>query len=96
MRITNEHITRLIGARVERVLGPGKEARAESVNGARGDGLIFLSARCEEVRAGMAAARAATGSDDARLAALQVKVARGQYRPPAEGVAESMLRDMGK
>jgi anti-sigma28 factor (negative regulator of flagellin synthesis) len=95
MRISNEHISRLIGARVERVFGPGKQTPADGVIGTSADGAVF-STRSEDVRAGMAAARAATSSDEARLAALQAQVRSGQYRPPAEAVAESVLRDLGK
>ena len=95
MRIANEHISRLIGAQVERVSSPSKQTATGGVEGTRADGAVF-SARSDEVRAGIEAARIATTSDNARLAELQTRVRSGQYRPPAEAVAESILRDMGR
>ncbi|HUU55678.1 MAG TPA: flagellar biosynthesis anti-sigma factor FlgM [Armatimonadota bacterium] len=91
MKITNEHVGRLLEARLERThradkARPGGEAE-------RPDRAVF-SARSEEVRVGMAAARGGGQSDEGRLARLASQVRAGEYRVSAQVVAEALLRDL--
>ena len=89
MKITNEHVGRLLEARLERVQRPPKAAWGAGVP----DRALF-SSRSEEVRVGMEVARAASQFDGPRLARLAGQVRSGGYRVSARAVAEAMLRDV--
>lgn len=91
MKITNEHVGRLLEARLERIQRPQKAAPGASAGGP--DRALF-SSRSEEVRIGMEAARAAGQWDGPRLARLAGQVRSGGYRVSAQMVAEAMLRDV--
>jgi anti-sigma28 factor (negative regulator of flagellin synthesis) len=90
MKITNEHVGRLLGARLERVESAQRPAPSA---GAEGSDRAVFSSRSEDVRLGMAAARAAGKPDEARLEGLAEQVRSGKYRVPAEVLAEAVLRD---
>jgi anti-sigma28 factor (negative regulator of flagellin synthesis) len=95
MKITNEHVGRMLEARLERVQRrQGPQARAAD-EGASSDRAVF-SRRSEDLRVGMAAARAAGRGDEARLAELARAVGSGRYRVPAELVADALLSDLGR
>lgn len=91
MKITNEHVGRLLEARLERIQRPQKPAPSARTGGP--DRVLF-SSRSEDVRIGMEAARAAGQSDGTRLARLAGQVQSGGYRVSAQVVAEAMLRDV--
>jgi len=93
MKITNEHVGRLLEARLELTQRPQKAAPGASAGGP--DRALF-SSRSEEVRIGMEAARAAGQSDGARLARLAGQVQSGGYRVSAQVVAEAVLRDLAR
>lgn len=95
MKITNEHVGRLLETRLERM------QRAQSGPAEQGDAQVAadradFSLRSEDLRVGMAAARAASGLDEARLSALARSVRSGRYRVSADVVAEAILRDLGR
>jgi hypothetical protein len=93
MKITNEHVGRLLEARLERIQRPRKAAPGA---GAGGPDRAFFSSRSEDVRIGMEAARAAGQSDGVRLARLAGQVRSGGYRVSAQVVAEAVLRDLAR
>jgi len=93
MKITNEHVGRLLEARLELTQRPQKAAPGARAGGP--DRALF-SSRSEEVRIGMEAARAAGQSDGARLARLAGQVQSGGYRVSAQVVADAVLRDLAR
>lgn len=93
MKITNEHVGRLLEARLELIQRPQKTAPGARAGGP--DRALF-SSRSEEVRIGMEAARAAGPSDGARLARLAGQVQSGGYRVSAQVVADAVLRDLAR
>jgi len=93
MKITNEHVGRLLEARLERIERPQKAAPGTRAGGP--DRALF-SSRSEDVRVGMEAARAAGQSDEARLARLAGRVRSGGYRVSAQAVADAVLRDLAR
>ena len=91
MKITNEHVSRLLGARLERV--ESAQRPAPSTGAELPDRAVF-STRSEDVRLGMAAARAGGKPDEARLERVTEQVRSGKYHVPAEVLAEAVLRDL--
>jgi len=94
MKITNEHVARLLGARLERIQSCRTQRPGSCAEAARTD-RVTLSPRAQDLRVGLLAARAAE-VEDPRLDALAEKVRAGRYRVPAEAVADAMLRDLGR
>jgi hypothetical protein len=88
MNIRGPRIIRLLRARLSR--GPGSAA------GTVPQRLQQCEVTCDDLRLGLLAARSAEGCDEVRLAELRAEVRRGSYRPPAEAVAECILRDLGR
>jgi hypothetical protein len=95
MKIANEHVARLLEARLERIQRTQQGQRHPCFDGPEPDRATF-SARAAEVRAALLAARAADEADDPRLAHLSQEVKAGRYRVPAEAVADALLRDLGR
>ena len=93
MKITSEHVGRLLEARLERIHRASSSSRQFSVAQSGADNVSF-SALSDDLRTGLAAARSAEDSADPRVDALKSDVASGTYRVPAESVADSMLRDL--
>ena len=93
MKITSEHVGRLLEARLERIHRASGSSHQFSV-AQRGADKISLSARSDDLRAALAAARSAEDMADPRVEALKREVASGKYRAPVESVADSMLRDL--
>jgi flagellar biosynthesis anti-sigma factor FlgM len=93
MKITSEHVGRLLEARLERIHRASSSSHQFSVAQGGADNVSF-SALSDDLRAGLAAARSAEDSADPRVDALKSDVASGTYRVPAESVADSMLRDL--
>ena len=94
MKITNDHVARLLGARLERLQSSPFHQPGSSIQAARTD-RVTLSSRAQELRIGLFAA-CATEIEDPRLDALSQEVRAGRYRVPAELVADAMLRDLGR
>jgi anti-sigma28 factor (negative regulator of flagellin synthesis) len=95
MKITNEHVASLLGARLD-LVGRAQKTEIRPAGGTAEADRALFSLRSEDVRAGMAAARAAGLSDEARLAALGGEVRAGKYRVPSEAIAEALFRDLGR
>ena len=93
MKITNEHVGRLLEARLERIQRPRKAA--SGVSAGAPDRALF-STRSEDVRVGMEAARAARQSDGTRLARLAGQVRSGAYRVSSQVMADAVLRDLAR
>lgn len=93
MKITSEHVGRLLEARLERIHRASSSSHQFSVAQGGADNVSF-SALSDDLRTGLAAARSAEDSADPRVDALKSDVASGTYRVPAESVADSMLRDL--
>ena len=93
MRITTEHVGRLLEARLERTQRAGSAPRLAREAGVSADRASF-SSRAEDLRLGLAAARASQTSEDSRTRALAQQVRSGRYRIPAGAVAEAFLRDL--
>jgi flagellar biosynthesis anti-sigma factor FlgM len=93
MKITSEHIGRLLEARLERIHRASQPPRQFSIDQRDPDRVSF-SARADDLRAALAAARAADDVADPAVEALRADVAAGRYQPPARAVADSMLRDL--
>lgn len=53
-----------------------------------------VAIRPEDLRIGIGAARAAGAVSEALLTALRPQVLAGRYRPPAQAVAQRMLREL--
>ncbi len=95
MKITTDHVARVLGARLEQMSGVRRTAPTPAAATPRTDRALF-SLRSEDVRVGMEAARAAGKPDEARLAALSAEVRAERYRVSSEVVAEALLRDFGR
>ena len=93
MKITNEHVGRLLEARLEQVQRP-REA-ASGVSAGTPDRALF-STRSEDVRIGMEAARVERQTDGVRLARLAGQVRSGGYRVSSQVVADAILRDLAR
>lgn len=96
MRISNDQVGRMLklqlvrSVRAERAAGVPADARA----GERLQDQAAISPRAEEVRLALAAARAPLPRDERFLSRLAEEVRAGRYLPPAEEVAEAMLREL--
>jgi hypothetical protein len=88
MSVRSPRIIRLLRARLSWV--PGSAA------GTVPQRLQQCEVACGDLRLGVLAARSADGCDELRLAGLEAEVRRGRYRPPAEAIAECILRDLGR
>jgi len=98
MKITNEHVGRLLAARLERVQRAGRPLDRTGLEGGSADRAVF-SALAEDLRVGLASARSpADGGElatrEARLSALTEQVRAGLYQVSAQSIAEAMLRDL--
>jgi len=93
MKITSEHVGRLLEARLERVYRSARPPRLLHTAEAQADRATF-SARAEDMRIALAAARASAGEADPRVASLRAKVEAGEYRVSANEVADALLRDL--
>jgi flagellar biosynthesis anti-sigma factor FlgM len=93
MKITSEHVGRLLEARLERIHRASGSSREFSVAQGGADQASF-SARSDDLRAALAAARSAQDTADPRVDALKRDVSSGKYAVPAQSVADSMLRDL--
>jgi len=90
MKITNEHVTRLLGTRLERVENAQPPVPSPA---AQPDRAVF-SSRSEDVRLGLTAAKAAAPPDDARLEQLAGRIRSGRYHVPSDLLAEAVLGDL--
>lgn len=95
MKITTDHVARVLGARLEQMNGVRRSETTPAAAATRADRALF-SPRSEDVRAGMEAARAAGQPDEERLAALAAEVRAERYRVSSDVVAEALLRDFGR
>ena len=93
MRITTEHVGRLLEARLERTQRAASTPRPAREEGAPADRASF-SSRAEDLRLGLAAARGEEVAEDSRTRALSHQVRSGHYRVPSRAVAEALLRDL--
>jgi anti-sigma28 factor (negative regulator of flagellin synthesis) len=98
MKITNEHIGRLLAARLERIQRAGRTADGGGLREISGDSATF-SAAAEDLRVGLAAARTPARGPEAaaretKLSLLREQVRGGTYRVSAEAAAEALLRDL--
>ena len=93
MKITTEHVGRLLGSRLEKIQGSKQSDVPSKTDSAQPDRAVF-SPLAEDLRAGLAAARQAPASDSVRLASLAIRVRTGNYNPAPESVAEAMLQDL--
>ena len=93
MRITNEHVGRLLEARLERIHRATENRPGVSSDGSRAD-LVSFSARAEDVRIALLAARAGNQAEESRLAALASQVRAGTYRVSADTIVDALLRDL--
>jgi len=93
MKVTNEHVGRLLEARLERIQRAVGPRRAETPESQRADRATF-SSRAEDLRIALERARQAPASDEARLESLASRVRAGKYQVPAEDLAEVVLRDL--
>jgi flagellar biosynthesis anti-sigma factor FlgM len=93
MKINTEHVGRLLEARLERIHRASNPPRELSSAQSRGDQVAF-SPIADDLRAALAAARAAEDTADPRLDELKGQVSAGRYRPPAQSVADAMLREL--
>jgi len=93
MKITTEHIGRLLEARLERIQRAARPDDQEPPSRPGADRVTF-SSFSDDVRAALAAARTAEEDADPRLESLEKALAAGQYRVPAEDVADALLRDL--
>ena len=94
MRITNEHVAELLGTRLERLQRAGSAEPPTQTEGRRGD-VVSFSARADDIRAALQAARRDESADRAQLGALSQSVREGGYRIPADRVAEAILLHSG-
>ena len=107
MKITNEHVARLLAARLDRAertappaAGPHPQRGASPAQQGAGqsDRAVFSSV-AEDLRVGLAAARryesqASGRSDGARLASLSAQVKSGRYHVPADQIADALVREL--
>jgi anti-sigma28 factor (negative regulator of flagellin synthesis) len=106
MKITNEHVARLLAARLQQVHRPAppagphpqRDATPTERGAGRSDRAVFSSV-VEDLRVGLAAARrhgsqASDGSDSARLASLAAQVRAGRYHVPADQIADALVREL--
>ena len=106
MKITNEHVARLLAARLQQVHRPAPPAGPHPPRGAspaqqgagQSDRAVFSSV-AEDLRVGLAAARrpgsqASGRSDSAHLASLSAQVKSGRYHVPADQIADALVREL--
>ena len=104
MKITNEHVARLLEARLARIQRASQPPRQHGVKATESDRAVF-SSRHEDLRVGLAAARASARqvgavrpsfaqTEDPRLDSLARQVRAGSYRVPPQQVADALLRDL--
>lgn len=93
MRISNEHVARLLEAHLERIQTRGN-IRPPSRPGMLQPDAATFSARADDLRAALEAARGGELSDRGQLESLSRSVQREEYRVPSGSVAEAMLREM--
>jgi hypothetical protein len=93
MKITNEHVGRLLEARLERIHRASQPPRL--LGGERGQvDQASFSPLAEDMRIALAAARSSAEVEDPRLASLAARVRQGEYHVPAEEIADALLRDL--
>ena len=93
MRITNEHVGRLLEARLERIQRATHAPDTARTTSVRPDRAIF-SALAGEVRLALAAATRAGDSDDPRLSSLTADIGAGRYRVSSEAIVDALWRDL--
>ena len=93
MKINSEHVGRLLEARLARVQRASQTPRRDEAKPAENDRAVF-SSRLEDLRVGLAAARASSQTEDPRLDSLARQVRAGSYRVPPQQVADALLRDL--
>jgi len=98
MKITNEHVARLLEARLQRVQHAGPPPSHQHINpaqrGRRQPDRATFSSLLEDLRTGLAAARASGQAEHPRLASLAAQVQAGRYRVPSDQIADALLRDL--
>ena len=92
MRISSEHVGRLLEARLERIHRAAQVTRP--AGGSREADRATFSSEADDLRAALAAARKADQAPDPRLDAIGNAVKSGRYRVPAEAVADAVLAEM--
>ena len=93
MRISSEHVARLLEARLERLQQAGATKPSAQPEAPRPD-VVSFSARADDIRAALRAAESSETADRAQLNALAKSVKEGGYRVPARQVVEAMLREL--
>ena len=93
MKITTEHVGRLLAARLERTQRAGRTPGQVTSDHGEPDRATF-STLAEEVRLALASLRGSPETEEARLGALADQVRSGNYRVPSEAVADAFLRDL--
>jgi len=93
MKISNEHVGRLLEARLERIHGATGSLREIPVARTDSDHVTF-STLSEDLRLALAAARSAGDAPDPRIDALRSEVIAGHYHVPARAIADAVLRDL--
>ena len=93
MKISNEHVARLLEARLERIQRSQHTHRQPPTHRAQPDRAVF-SSRSEDLRIGLNAARGGREAEEPRLSGLAQEVRAGRYRVPARNIADALLRDL--
>lgn len=99
MKITNEHVARLLAARLQQVQRPTPPAGAQPQRAAGQSDRAVFSSVAEDLRVGLAAARragsqASGGCDSAHLTSLAAQVKSGRYHVPADQIADALAREL--
>lgn len=93
MRIANEHVGRLLEARLERIQRATHAPDTARTTSAPPDSATF-SALAGEVSLALAAATRAGDSDDPRLSLLAADISAGRYRVSSEAIVDALWRDL--
>lgn len=91
MRISTDHVVRLLETRLSQLRRAPESVRVPRPTG----DTLALSAKAEELRLALAAARGGQFADPARLAALGRSVREGSYRVPSAALSKAILRELG-
>ena len=98
MKISNEHVAKLLEARLQRLNraepSPSHQRIDPAQHGRGQPDRATFSSVLEDLRAGLAAARASAPAEHPRLASLAAQVQAGSYRVPSQHVADALLRDL--
>ncbi len=97
MRISDDHLARLLGARLRRAdhtVPPPSHRRSDSARQSCSQRRrAATSAPLEDLDAGLAAAKHPNRARHPRLASLAAQIKAGRYRIPSGRIAEALLRD---